>query len=467
MKIWLTFLLGFFTLLSCQNSSIKEPNDNISTYKTLKVNQLNYSLTIQIVDSLLFYKDKHNIKHKDKPIEKITDLATAKKMLDGIVEFREYENNAYLRRILFRNGDIYNAQDVGESFVAYFPTEDVILFEGGHTIDVSYNLTSGKVTEDAGNPEYIVTSPNLQYRLNGAFDGQQCISYFIEKRIDGQFQKVIDLSEVFEKNQQRLCTISEEFWTDDTTLLMKEYFPNSDVIPIFYRVFIHKAEKPKIESKKVLKSANPLDFIPEGFVIYKQDGHDLIKRDFNNDGLIDVAMIIKGTDKSNFVKNQFDVVVDRNPRGIIILLNKGKQYELALKNYDCFLSENEDGGVYFAPQLDIEFKNQRLSIAYRHGRYGYEDFIFRYQNRDFELTEYNASSNNGPVVLDETSINFLTGEYLYRNNINIVAESNADEIFEETKKIIEVKELIRLSEIRRFDGLDLSRVYSENIENQK
>ncbi len=461
MKIRLTFLLGCFALLSCQNSSNKEPNDNISTYKTLKVNQQNFALTIQIIDSVVFYNDKLSIMQTDKPIERITDFATAKKILDGIVEFREYENTAGLRRILFRNGDIYNAQDVGESFVAYFPTEDIILFEGGHTIDVSYNLTNGKVTEDVGNPEYIVTSPNVKYRLNGAFGGQQCISYFIEKRIDGQFQKVIDLSEVFEKNQQRLCTISEEFWTDDTTLLIKEYFPNSDVVPVFYRIFIHNAERPKIESKRVLKSTNPLDFVPEGFVIHKLDGQDRIRGDFNNDGLEDVAMIVKGTDKINFVKNQFGVVVDRNRRGIILLLNNGKQYELAVKNYDCFLSENEDGGFYYAPQLDIECKNGRLSIAYRHGRYGYEEHIFRYQNRDFELIEYNSSSNQGPVLLSETSINFLTGKYLYKKNINEVSKSEADEIFEETRKNIEVKELIRLSELRNFDELDLSSLYVE------
>ncbi len=462
MKNILAFLLITFALQSCQNKTPKEANDKTTTYKTWKVNQENFSLTIEIIDSLLFYKDKSNTKHTVKPVEKITDIATAKKMLDGIVEFRENENNANLRRILFQNGDIYNNQDFFE-FVAYFPSEDIILFEGGHTSDVSFNLKNGEETDESGNPYYIATGPNDKYRLNGSFGGQQCISYFIQKNINGQFIKVIDLEQVFaDVGKLKLCTIHESFWKDETTLYLKDYFFGEAAgTAIYYRVSIINSQLPKKVKQKVLKSANPLDFIPEVFVIFKQNGHNFIKIDFNNDGLEDVAMIVKGTDKTNFVKNQFGVVVDRNRRGIILLLNNGKQYELAVKNYDCFLSENEDGGVYYAPELDIGFENGRLSIAYRHGRYGYEELIFTYQNRDFELIEFNSSSNNGPVVLDETSIDFLKGKYLYRKNTNVISESDKDEIFEETRKNIEVKELIRLSEIRHFDGLDLSSSYIE------
>ena len=82
------------------------------------------------------------------------------------------------------------------------------------------------------------------------------------------------------------------------------------------------------------------DFLPKGYKI-----SDTIYGDLNKDGLDDSILIIKGTNKEKFVENTFDSVVDRNRRGIIILFNKGNHYEVATKNYDCFSSQNEDGGA--------------------------------------------------------------------------------------------------------------------------
>lgn len=191
------------------------------------------------------------------------------------------------------------------------------------------------------------------------------------------------------------------------------------------------------------------DFIPKGYVVFENYSGDL-----NSDGQEDCVLIIKKTDEKNLVLNQFDKKVDRNRRGIIVLLKHGGNYQLVDKNYDCFSSENENGGVYFPPELWIEFQNGNLIIHYGHGRYGFWRYIFRFQDAEFKLIGYDSSSNQGPIVNRETSINFLTKRKLVRKNTNENAEGG-DEIFEENWTRIKIKNLIKLSEINDFDELGL------------
>ena len=64
-------------------------------------------------------------------------------------------------------------------------------------------------------------------------------------------------------------------------------------------------------------------------------------------------------------------------------------------------------------------------------------------------------SNGGAIVRSEVSINFLTKKKLTRENINQDARQGGDEIFEETWENIEIDHLIRLSEIKDIDELDM------------
>ena len=198
----------------------------------------------------------------------------------------------------------------------------------------------------------------------------------------------------------------------------------------------------------------PSDFIPKGYTEFKKYSGDL-----NKDGLEDYVLIIKKTDSANVVMNRFDKKVDRNRCGIIVLFKNANGYELADKNLECFSSENEDGGVYFAPELWIEIKDNKLYIHYGHGRYGYWEYTFRFQKSNFELIGYDSSSNRGPVTNRETSINFLTKKKLTKENTNENAEGG-DEIFKENWYDIEIDNLIKLSEIKDFDELDMSVSYT-------
>ncbi|MGE8342457.1 MAG: hypothetical protein ACN6OI_15615 [Flavobacterium sp.] len=224
----------------------------------------------------------------------------------------------------------------------------------------------------------------------------------------------------------------------------KEKTASSQVteIPTVPEVF--EKDTASIEIKK-----KPEDFIPKGYVPF-----DTIKGDFNKDGLEDYILIIKGTDKSKIIQHEYRGELDRNRRGIIALLNKNNGYVLAAKNYDSFSSENEEGGVYYAPELDFEIKDGKLYINYAHGRYGYWQYTFRYQNSDFELIGYDASSNRGPIVLTETSINFLTRKKIVNHNIN-ENTYDEDEVFEKSESKIKRTKLLKLSEIKDFDELHL------------
>jgi hypothetical protein len=191
------------------------------------------------------------------------------------------------------------------------------------------------------------------------------------------------------------------------------------------------------------------DFLPLGYVTFEK-----VNGDLNKDGIEDIILIIKGTDRNKIIQDKYRGELDRNRRGIIILFSKKDHYELASKNYDCFSSENEDGGVYFPPELSVEIKKGNLCIHYGHGRYGFWKYTFRFQNLDFELIGYDES-NGGVVIESETSINFLTKKKLKKVNVN-KNDKGGDEVFNQVWKSININKLIKLSEIVDFDEFEIS-----------
>lgn len=204
---------------------------------------------------------------------------------------------------------------------------------------------------------------------------------------------------------------------------------------------------------QVMSKHEPTDFLPNGFVVF-----ETIKGDLNNDGVEDLVLIIKGTDKSQIIKDEYRGQLDRNRRGIIVLFKKDEHYELVVKNYDCFSSESEDGGVYFAPELSFEIKNGNFYTHYNHGRYGYWKYTFIFQNSDFELIGYDAGypSNfiSDWVTFDEVSINFLSKKKLTKEIIEVTTEGI--ETYNEIWENLCVNRLIKLSEIKDFDQLDMN-----------
>ncbi|HPS72335.1 MAG TPA: hypothetical protein PLM70_08785 [Bacteroidales bacterium] len=208
---------------------------------------------------------------------------------------------------------------------------------------------------------------------------------------------------------------------------------------------------------QVEQKQTPTDFLPKGFVVF-----EIINGDLNNDGLEDCILIIKGTDKNQIITDEYRGQLDRNRRGIIVLFNKKNQYELVIENDDCFSSENEDGGVYFAPELSIAIEKGNLYIHYGHGRYGFWKYTFRFQNSDFELIGYDSGYRSDftyeEITFNELSFNFLSKKKLIKTVIAI--DENGIK-YKETWKNIMVNKLIKLTEIKDFDDLDIEEMFYE------
>jgi hypothetical protein len=194
----------------------------------------------------------------------------------------------------------------------------------------------------------------------------------------------------------------------------------------------------------------PVELIPKGYVIF-----ETIKGDLNNDGQEDYVFIVKATSRRAIIHDERMGRVDRNRRGIIVALKNGDHYDTALKNLHCFSSENEDGGVYFPPELMVSINKGNLRVHFGHGRYGYWSYRFRLHHSDFVLIGYDSSDDHGPVVNRFTSINLLTNKMLTRVNTNAQAQGG-DERFKETWREITNPKPIYLSKIVKFEGFSVA-----------
>ena len=216
--------------------------------------------------------------------------------------------------------------------------------------------------------------------------------------------------------------------------------------------FIHAKEvftEQQIQLKKdQIKYKN---LIPARYTLFAAQQGDI-----NKDGKADLVLMVKATDPKQWITDDYKGKLDRNRRGVLVFLNQNGKYQKIVQNLDCFSSENEDGGVYFPPELFFEIKKGLLTVNYAHGRYGYWNYTFRLEDRDLRLIGYDQSDNHGPYTDYFTSINFLTQKKLFKKNINL-GDRDKPERFKETWSKISIKP-IYLSQIKDFDVLEFDSV---------
>jgi len=209
--------------------------------------------------------------------------------------------------------------------------------------------------------------------------------------------------------------------------------------------------KPLSSPNIELNAKNPEDLIRSDETVFGK-----IFGDLNSDGDEDCVIITKQTKKDMIVEDG----KDRNRRGLLIAFReKGEHYKTALAIPDCFSSENEDGGVYFPPELSLQIRRGNLIIHYAHGRYGWWQYVFRYRNNVFELIGYDVVEMFGPVLRKSESINFLTKKKQTKTNTNLDGDED-DEIIEEIWECINIDKLVRLPDIKDFDDFFISKFYS-------
>ena len=188
---------------------------------------------------------------------------------------------------------------------------------------------------------------------------------------------------------------------DDVRALVEEYTVEADMEAVAVDSTV--AEEVAYDDEVVSAiSSNALDFLPESTILFSQ-----IEGDLDGDGDDDVVLITKETKSSGIVENDYGDMVDRNRRGLVILETLNEGYRLLLDHRECFESENEDGGVYYAPELYVSIEESQLICGWGHGRYGYWRYIFDYAGGDFALAKYFSQSLDNMGVPDEYEVDYV------------------------------------------------------------
>lgn len=80
-------------------------------------------------------------------------------------------------------------------------------------------------------------------------------------------------------------------------------------------------------------------YLPAKYTVF-----EVVQGDLNKDGLKDVVLIVKGTDPKQWVTDEYRGKLDRNRRGVIVLLNAKGQYQKVVQNLSLFSSVFIRGG---------------------------------------------------------------------------------------------------------------------------
>lgn len=199
-----------------------ETNENDQYYKegyvfNKFIEQLNKA-TIQTteIDRLAFNK---RYKKPAKPIvDKITSQKEIQELLGSRLKWKNIEDlGLTIDEIIVENKQTLRInQKTNDYFlVAYYPKEEILLFEGGHTSDYSISLKTGEILETTGNPEYIQESPNKKYRLNGWFPGQECSSYFFQEKTENNYTYLTDFGWGNKNAGGNVCYFDQFCWVND------------------------------------------------------------------------------------------------------------------------------------------------------------------------------------------------------------------------------------------------------------
>ena len=222
---------------------------------------------IEQIDAETYFALKERATIEKPEWEEITDLKQAKEMLKGRVTWGRHDDETYefveddegdiVYELKFRNGEVYTYKHSESFFIAYYPQEDILLLEGGHSSDISFNLTTGEGTERTGNPAYISFSPSKKYRLNGSFGGQECSELFIQEKVGDHYQAIIWLTTQYGSREDSefekrtgiwLCYISDEFWQSDTVLNFMTTIPDEtgrEEIKLYYQLTLRQNKQPE------------------------------------------------------------------------------------------------------------------------------------------------------------------------------------------------------------------------------
>lgn len=171
---------------------------------------------------------KKVVVHNKKP-KKISNLDSIKDILGNRVywiskRYKDgYRRDDIIEQINTKNGQQLKLNTLDpdyyfdEATSGYFPQYDILLLAGGHSSDFSFSIATGETTLTAGNPEYIITSPQNTYRLNGHNGGQECETYFFQENKNGEFIYLTEFN-----NELDYCYFKNFHWLNENEFIFTE-----------------------------------------------------------------------------------------------------------------------------------------------------------------------------------------------------------------------------------------------------
>ncbi len=384
--------------------------------------------------------------HKSKKISSLDSIKTIlKNRVEWITEFEDeaYKREDALKSIKTKNGQKLIINPLSDDFgfatgsSGYYPQNDILVLEGGHTIDVCFSIQTGETEVTIGNPEYIIPSPKNTHRLNGFFGGHECITFFLQKKIDDKFTFLTQFA-----NNSDICTFKEFYWISETTFIYKIINHKGD--DVFFKTEI------KDYSVELPESGTKLsDLIPQGWKVLSTSSGDL-----NNDDIDDIVFAIQNTLPENLEFNDGPGIdtLDLNPRVLGIYFGKSDHV------FEKKLQSNEFIILRDSPTMDEPFDGVKIldngdlqidfHFWYSAGSWHMSDhqYTFRYQKEAFELITYESSERNrGSGEETDYKINFITKKM---NTSRMYFDDATEEKNEEDlQKKIEIQQLKSLKSL--------------------
>jgi hypothetical protein len=247
-RVILLSILISITGSCCQTTTKENAEDAVIAVKSDEP-----LFDMQEIDSIMYFALKGETKIAETDREVITDLEQAKRVLHGRVvwavcdEYREeYVYGAdnpeatytcCVKMRIDEQGDLFYYADNGYPFLAYYPQEDILVYqEHGYEPPKMYgmvNLTTGESEREAGEPAYIFYSPSKQYRLNGYYCGNGNSVYFIQKKTETQYQTLLEFPEF-----SYMSDLTDAFWQNDTTLNISITTNERDENTRYYQIIL-------------------------------------------------------------------------------------------------------------------------------------------------------------------------------------------------------------------------------------
>lgn len=183
------------------------------------------TIRIDTLDTQTFNSLKQKAYTTKEKVKVIKDIDSVKRLLKGRVKFHSEDDEHTIKHIVI-NGKKRLIDEMGNDtwfteYSGYFPDHDILLLEGGHASDMSYNLKTGETTETTGNPLYIYNSPDKSIRLNGSESGQECINFFFQKKDQTDYKYIAEFQDV--------CLLKQFYWLTNNTFIYSkmDYFRDS------------------------------------------------------------------------------------------------------------------------------------------------------------------------------------------------------------------------------------------------